>query len=71
MWKRSHKEIAFLITYDVVIHPQVLTFFRVLNTKSLSILIVNTIFHVTVLLLIYFYHQLVPALKKTLRQLII
>ena len=32
-------------------------------------LIINDIFHVTVLLLIYFYHQLVPALKKTLRQL--
>jgi len=32
-------------------------------------LIVNKIFRVTVLLLIYFYHQFVPALKKTLRQL--
>jgi len=32
---------------------------------------VNKIFHVTVLLLIYFYHQFVPALKNTLRQLMI
>jgi len=34
-------------------------------------LIVNTIFRVTVLLLIYFYHQFMLALKKTLRQLTI
>ena len=33
--------------------------------------IVNKIFRVTVLLLIYFYHQFVPGLKKTLRQLMI
>jgi len=32
-------------------------------------LIVSKIFRVTVLLLIYFYHQFVPALKKT-RQLV-
>jgi len=33
-------------------------------------MIVNKIFRVTVLLLIiYFYHQFVPVLKKTLRQL--
>ena len=32
-------------------------------------LIADKIFRVTVLLLIYFHHQLVPALKKTLRQL--
>jgi len=34
-------------------------------------LILNKIFRVTVLLLIYFYHQFVPVLKKTLRQLMI
>jgi len=34
-------------------------------------LIVNKIFHVTVLLLIYLYHQFVPALKKMLRELMI
>jgi len=39
MWKKS-KQIAFLIAYNFVIHPQ--------------ILIPNKIFHVTVLLLIYF-----------------
>jgi len=33
------------------------------------VLIVNKIFRVTVLLFIYFYRQFVPALKKTLRQL--
>jgi len=32
-------------------------------------LIVNKIFRVIVLLLIYFYRQFVPALKKTLRLL--
>jgi len=34
-------------------------------------LTVNKIFRVTVLLLIYFYHQCVPVPKKTLRQLMI
>jgi len=34
-------------------------------------LIANKTFRVTVLLLIYFYHQFEPALKKTLRQLMI
>jgi len=34
-------------------------------------LIVNKIFRVTALLLIYFYYEFVPALKKTSRQLMI
>jgi len=34
-------------------------------------LTVNKIFGVALLLLIYFYHQFVPALKKTLKQLMI
>jgi len=34
-------------------------------------MIVDKIFGVTVLLLIYFYHQFVSTLKKTLRQLMI
>jgi len=67
---RKHKQIAFLVTSNFVIHPQILIF-SVFKIASLSILIVNKIFRVTVLLLVDFYDQFVPALKKTLRQLMI
>jgi len=56
--------IAFLIASNCAIHPQILRF-SVFKIESFSILIVNRIFGVTVLLLIYFYDQFVPALKKT------
>jgi len=48
------KQIAFLIASTFVIHPQILVFsvFKLANLSSYCI--ANKIFHVTVLLLIYF-----------------
>jgi len=45
--------------------------FSVFKKVSFSILIANKSFRVTVLLLLYFYDQFMPALKKSLRQLMI
>ena len=69
---RKRKQIAFLIASNFVIHAQILIFsvFKIASLSS-SILIVNKIFRITVLLLFYFYHQFMPALNKTLRQLMI
>jgi len=47
MWKKR-KQIAFFIASNFVIHPQILIF------SVFKILIANKIFHVTVLLLVYF-----------------
>jgi len=59
--------VHFFIASNFVIHTQILIFS--VFKKRVFMLIVNKIFHVTVLLLIYFHHQFVPAMKKTLRQL--
>jgi len=63
---RKCKQSAFFIASNFVIHPQILIFSVF---KIFSMPIAHKIFRVTVLLLIYFYHQFVPALKKTLGQL--
>jgi len=65
--EENANRLHFLIVCNFVIHPQILIF-GVFKSESFSILSANKIFHVTVHLLIYFYHQFVPALKKTLRQ---
>jgi len=69
--EENANRLHFLIASNFVIHPQILIF-SVFKIASLSpCWFANKIFRVTVLLLIYFYHQFVPALKKTLRQLMI
>ena len=48
-----------LITSNVVIRPQILIFSVLKNGVSFPILIANKVFHVTVLLVIYFCGQFV------------
>jgi len=55
---KKRKQIAFLIASNFVIHAQIFIF-SVLANLSFPILIANKIFHVTVLLLIYFCDQFV------------
>jgi len=63
MWKKT--QIAFLIASNFVIHPQI-SVFSVFSSQSFPILIANKIFHVTVLLFIYFCDQFVaPEIRHS------
>jgi len=70
MWKKR-KQIAFLIASNFVIHAQTLIFTVFKIASRYTVLFANKIFRGTALLLIYFYHQFVPALNQTSRQLMI
>jgi len=50
---RKRKQIAFLVASNFVIRPQILIF-SVFKIETFPTLIANKIFHVTVLLLVYF-----------------
>jgi len=57
MWKKTQTN-CILIASNFVIHPQILIFSLFEITSLSPILIANKIVHVTVLLLVYFCHQL-------------
>ena len=54
------QKVAFLIASDFVIDPQILIF-SVFNSECFAVLIANKIFHVTVLLHVYFCDQFVAS----------
>ena len=57
-----------LIAFNFVIRPQILIFLLLKNGVSFPILIANKIFHVTVLLVIYFCGQFVaPEIRHSRR----
>jgi len=66
--EENAKNIAFLIASNFVIHPPILIF-SLFKIASLSpTLIANKIFHVTVLLLVYFCDQFVtPKMRHSRR----
>jgi len=70
MWKKTQTD-CFFVASNFVIHSQILIF-SVFKIGSLSPYGLQIKFSVSLFfLLIYFYNQFVPTLKKTLRQLMI
>jgi len=67
MWKKMQTN-CILIASNCVIHSQILIFLVFENSESFPILIANKIFHVTVLLLVYFCDQFVaPKIRHNKR----
>ena len=67
MCKRMQTNCIFIAS-NFVIHLQIFIFFGVYNSELFSILVANKVFHVTVLLLVYFRDQFVaPEIRLSRR----